>query len=264
MMVTAAVRYLSDEWKARPDRAFIYSKETRHQNTTKRDVAITDARPLVADRSVGLEGNGFTFAAYEPNVTDYTDDAAVKASYETVIAPLLSDLTGAREVYVQSHQTRTENPETFLGAYSRYVHCDYPMTPSPEREANVLKAHGSAHADAENLDYAWFNIWAPTDRPAEQNQLTVVDASTLAPEDFEEYYFTPRADGGFAAIPTWNPNHRFYYVSNMRPGEAIVFKQYDSRPGMPKVCPHTAFYDPAVGENHTGRRSVEFRALCVF
>ena len=264
MTLTAAVRYLSDEWKARPERPFIYSKETRHQNTTKRDVTITDVRPLVADGSVDIARNGLTFSAYQADVSDYADEAAVKASYETAIAPLLHELTDAREVFVQSHQTRTENPKTFLGAYSRYVHCDYPMTPSPERETNVLKARGSAHADAENLDYAWFNIWAPIDRPAEQNQLTVIDASSLAEEDFQEYYFTPQATGGYAAIPTWNADHRFYYVSNMQPGEAIVFKQYDSRPGMPKVCPHTAFYDPAVGQNHAGRRSVEFRALCVF
>lgn len=263
MTLRAAVRYLSDEWKTRTERPFIYSKETRHQNTTKRDVAIHDARPLVADGALDIERNGFTFSAYEPRVADYTDDQAVKASYETAIAPLLRELSGPREVHVQSHQTRTENPKTFLGAYSRYIHCDYPMAPNPERVASLLKERGSAYAGARDLDYLWFNIWAPIDRPAEQNQLTVIDASTLADEDFQEYYFTPRTDGGYAAIPTWSANHRFYYVSNMRPGEAIVFKQYDSRPDRPKVCPHTAFYDPAVGENYPGRRSVEFRALCV-
>ena len=263
MTLCAPVRYLNDEWKTRPERPFIYSKETRHQNTTKRDVTITDSRPLVADGTVDIERNGFTYSAYDPDVTDYTDNDAVKASYETVIAPLLRRLTGARDVYVQSHQTRTENPQTFLGAYSRYVHCDYPMTPNPQRVIDVMEARGRADVDVSDLDYLWFNIWAPIDRPAEQNQLTVIDAATLADEDFQEYYFTPRATGGYAAIPTWSPEHRFYYVSNMRPGEAIVFKQYDSRPGKPKVCPHTAFYDPSVGENHAGRRSVEFRALCI-
>lgn len=142
MTVRAAVRDLGDEWETRPDRAFICSKETRHRNTTKRDVTIGDARPLVADGSIDIERNGFTFAAYE-------------------------------------------------------------------------------------------------------------------------YHFTSRKDGGFAAIPTWSANHRFYDVSNMRPGEAFVFKQYDSRPGMPKVCPHTAFYGPLVGENQPGRRSVEFRPVCI-
>ena len=263
MTVQAAVRYLSDEWKARPDRAFIYSKETRHQNTTKRDVTITDARPLVADGSVDIERNGFTYSAYEPRVKDYADGDAVKSSYATAIAPLLRELTGAREVYVQSHQTRTEDPKTFLGAYSRYVHCDYPMTPNRERVGSLVKAHDRTTLDVDSLDYLWFNIWAPIERPAEQNQLTVIDASTLADEDFQEYHFTSSKEGGFAAIPTWNANHRFYYVSNMRPGEAIVFKQYDSRPGRPKVCPHTAFYDASVGGNHPGRRSVEFRAVCI-
>ena len=72
------------------------------------------------------------------------------------------------------------------------------------------------------------------------------------------------ATAAYAAIPTFNDKHRLYYFSNMRPGEAIVFKQYDSREGKAFVCPHTAFYDPAAGEDAQGRRSVEFRALCVF
>lgn len=260
----AEIRYLSDEWKGRAERAFIYSKETRHQNTTKREVAIADARPLVAAGKLSIEQSGFTFADYRPSVLDYADSAAVKASYQTDIAPLLKRLSGAREVCVHSHQTRMENPKTFLGAYSRYVHCDYAMKPSGEREASVLKQHGHADVDVADLDYVWFNIWAPIERPAQQNQLAVMDASTLSPEDLQEYHFTSRAEGGYAAIPTFSPRHRFYYVSNMRPGEALVFKQYDSRPGKPKVCPHTAFYDPQAAAGHAPRRSVEYRALCVY
>ena len=176
MTLRAAVRYLSDEWKTRPDRAFIYSKKTRHRNTAKRDVTITDARSLVADGSIDIERNGFTYSAYEPHATDYTDADAVKSSYDTAIAPLLRELTGAREVYVQDRQIRTEDPKTFLGAYSRYMHCDYPMASNPARVSNLLKAHGRDrdNVDVESLDYLWFNIWAPIDRPVEQNQLTVI------------------------------------------------------------------------------------------
>ncbi len=68
MTIQAAVRYLSDEWKARPYRAFIYSKETRHRNTAKREVTITDARPLIADGTLEIDTHGLAFCAYEPSV----------------------------------------------------------------------------------------------------------------------------------------------------------------------------------------------------
>ena len=143
--------------------------------------------------------------------------------------------------------------------------CDYPLLPMQDRERNLLRQHKSPLAnDVDRLDFDWFNIWEPIERPAIQNQLTILDAASIAQEDFQEYHFTSRPDGGYAAIPTRSPRHRFFYFSRMQPGEAAIFKQYDSRPNQPMVCPHTAFYDPAVGEHHAGRRSVEFRALVVY
>lgn len=263
--VRAEVRYLNDEWKEREDRPFIYDPDTRRRNTTRHEVEIIDARDLTATGTVNVEANGLTFARHETSVRDFHDAEAVRASYETEIAPMLQAATGAREVFVQSHQVRTEDPETFLGAYSRYIHCDYPLHPMQDRERNLLRQHCSALAnEVESLDFAWFNIWEPIERPAVQNQLTILDAASTAPEDFQEYHFTQSATGGYAAIPTRNSSHRFFYFSRMQPGEAAIFKQYDSRPNQPMVCPHTAFYDPSVGEDHPGRRSVEFRALAIY
>ena len=265
MTVRAAVRYLKPEWKGRDERAFIYSKETRHQNTNKYTVAIHDAREEAASGELTVAENGIAFSRHPVRLSDYHDADAVRRDYEVTMVPMLLEATGGREAFMVGHQVRTEDPETFLGAYSRYVHCDYPLTRTHERERNLLKTRQSPLAETvEDLDYAWFNIWEAIDRPAEQNQLTIIDAATTRTEDFEEYLFTPNRDGGFAAIPTMNPNHRFVYFSNMEPGEAVIFKQLDSRPDEPLVCPHTAFYDPAIGENHAGRRSVEYRALVIF
>ena len=257
--VTAEVRYLNSEWKNRKERPFIYSKSTRQENTTKHEVEITDAREIAIDGDLDLDSNGFVLAEHKTKLSNFHDELAVKGIYDTEIAPMLQQLTGANLVKVVGHQIRTEDPKTFLGAYSRYLHCDYPLTPSENREKNLL-----GHS-IEDRTYAWYNIWEPVDRPAMQNQLTVLDARTLdLQEDICEYNFTDKRDGGYAAIPVYNQNHRLYYFSNMQPGEALVFKQFDSRPNKAFVCPHTAFYDPSVTLDHEGRRSIEFRALCVF
>ena len=256
--VTARVRYINDEWKERTDRAFIYSKETRHANTSLREVQIYDARPLHLAGQLHLDSNGFVFTECDFGVSDFHDDEAVRSCYDQALVPMLKSLTGASEVRVSGHQVRTEDPWSFLGAYSRYLHCDYPLSPSPKREAGVLGR------DFAGEDYAWFNIWSPIDRPAEQNQLTMLDARTLSMDDICDYNFTEHPDNGYAAIPAHNPNHRFFYFPKMKPGEAVIFKQFDSRSERAMACPHTAFYHPDVGDSAAARRSVEFRALCIF
>tara|TARA_B100000676_G_C17857425_1_gene721494 strand:+ start:94 stop:891 length:798 start_codon:yes stop_codon:yes gene_type:complete len=264
MPVQAEVRYLNEEWRHREDRPLIYSRESRHANTRKHTVAIHDARSAVADGTITMRRNGFTLARHPVTVADYADNAQVEAAYAREIVPVLKETTGASRVFVMSHQIRNENPETFLGAYSRYLHCDYALHPTPERERNVLARYDSDLAGrVGEFDYAWYNVWEPIERAAVQNQLCVLDGSTATRDDFREYHFTDSRDGGYATMPVPSETHRFWYFPNMEPGEALVFKQYDSRQDHPLVVPHTSFFDTSVTED-PGRRSVEYRALCVF
>lgn len=269
--IRAEVRYLAEAWRHCDGRAFIHSRESRHLNTIKCEVDIRDGREAVAGGAVAIRTNGMTFERHAPSVTDYLDDAEVKAAYHREIIPMLKDATGATEVFVSGHQVRTENPETFLGAYSRYVHCDYPLHPMPMRERALLERSGSNLAgelvddsSAGRRHYAWFNIWEAIERPATQNQLCVVDGASVGGDDFREYHFTDKPDGGYATMPLAGPGHRFYCFADMEPGEAILFKQYDSRKDHPLACPHTSFFDSSKGPDALGRRSVEYRALCVF
>ena len=261
--VLAEVRYLDETWRNRDERPFIFSRETRHKNTIKHEVPITNARPMVADGSIDFDKNGFTLHSFDHGVTDWNSNAQVLATYADMIVPMLKSLTDCEDAFVMGHQVRNENPETFLGAYSRYVHCDYPLHPMHEREAGLLKRYESSLADEiEDRDYIWYNIWAPIERVAEQNQLCIVDAASARLADFREYHFSPKAEGGYATLPLYNPNHRFYYFDDMQTDECIVFKQYDSRADKPMVCPHTSFFDIHKGER-ASRRSVEYRALCI-
>ncbi len=265
MAVRTEVRYLNEEWRSRPDRPFICSRETRHQNTFKTEIDVHDGRTAMSAGAINVRENGLTFTEHETEIEDYTDAAAVKAGYDTQILPMLLDATGATAAFMMGHQVRNAKPETFLGAYSRYVHCDYPMHPSPGREQKLLESCGSALADEiATRDYAWFNVWEAIERPAMQNQLCVMDGATLNLEDVKEYYFDADPKRGYASLPLQHAAHHFYYFPNMVPGEAIIFKQFDSRDGHPMVCPHTSFFDAGVGEDPLGRRSVEYRALCVF
>merc|ERR1712096_375176 len=66
--------------------------------------------------------------------------------------------------------------------------------------------------------------------------------------------------------PTYAPQHRWVFMSDQRPDEAWLFKQYDTRPGVARQCFHNSFHDPFHDEDPDcpGRRSAEFRILLIF
>jgi len=254
----AKVRYVNEEWRTRDDVPYICTKETRRANTSEHDVVISDARYL--NDQLDLDQQGFVLAEFEP-VIDFHNKQVVTDSEQSVIAPFLCDFTGAQAAFVTSHILRTEDRSVYLNAYARFVHVDYAIRQEGIVEQQILDQHGFENP-LDQFDYAWFNVWLPFDHEVKQNALTLVDATTFDPDERLDYYFSDSTTA-VAAVPTFNRDHRFYYFSDMVPGEALVFKQLDSRPDKAEMCPHTAFYNPAVSAA-PGRRSAEFRALCLF
>ncbi len=265
--VTARVRYLNSEWRhwrERNERPRICSKETRHANTTLHDVEITDARPLQERGELDLDRCGFVLASLRSAVSDFHNDEELEKTYYGEVSALLRQLTGAAHTFPHSHWIRTENPKTFLGAYSRYVHCDY--RPDKWRAMaldQLARCSSPLRDEMERWDFAWYNVWQPIDREVVQNPLTLLDASTLDPDSVVEYFAT-KGDEGIASLPIHGPEHRLYYFPRMQTDEVVVFKQLESRPDRATVCPHTSFYDPAAPDDAVGRRSIEMRVMCAF
>lgn len=254
----AKVRYVNDEWRDRDEAPYINTKERRRANTSEHEVAIKDARPMLD--SLHLDRQGFTLADFGADF-DFHDDVAIKNSYKTVIAPFLSEVTGAEASFVASHLLRTEDQSSYITAYARFVHNDYSTGINRISEQKILDDNEHQKL-IEEYDYAWFNLWTPFDHEVKQNALTLIDASTFDPDDCMDYHFS-ESKTAIASVPTYSQDHEFYYFSNMQPGEALVFKQLDSRENKARMCPHTAFYDTSV-TGAPGRRSAEFRALCLF
>ena len=60
----------------------------------------------------------------------------------------------------------------------------------------------------------------------------------------------------------YNPNHRWYYIPEMRADEALLLKCYDSATdGRTRFGPHTAFTDPTTPADAAPRESIELRTL---
>ena len=63
----------------------------------------------------------------------------------------------------------------------------------------------------------------------------------------------------------YNPDHRWFYVPEMRADEAMLLKCYDSmRDGRARFTAHSAFNDPTSPADAPERESIEVRTLAFF
>ena len=139
------------------------------------------------------------------------------------------------------------------------------MRSLPESEAERLK----------KSRWAITNLWRPLGNVVTRDNLACCDARTVDESDLTAVYaelpkeLTNAKTGyKFAAgsrSEAWevkaNPGaHKWYYVANMKPDEALLIKQFDSRTnGVARRTPHSAFaskedYGPT-------RQSIEVRCL---
>lgn len=263
MTVQASVRYLAPAWRERDERPHISTRETRRAHTQFYDVPIEDARPLAERGELDLDTNGFVLVAPVDPVERFEDSAAVERAYYRRMRELVKRLTGASDVFVLHHLTRSETPATFANAYARYMHCDF-ADEMIRRMSERLLAQNGRRSDSGSYDCAWLNTWQAADRDVQSNPLTLVDARSVSADDLREYTFSQSADFGVGTLPLYSDTHRHYYFPNMRLDEVLVFKQYDSRPGRAKACPHTSFDDPGSPKGALPRRSIELRLMALF
>lgn len=134
--------------------------------------------------------------------------------------------------------------------------------------SGLTRVHRHAGADAERLlkgrKAQLINLWRPLRGPVQDVPLAVADARSLDAErdliPSRLIYRAPQAEGETYQVAL-NERHRWYYVSEMQPDEALLLKCWDRDGGA--RTPHTAFVDDAfVGRDDVEpRQSIEVRAL---
>ncbi|MEM7018509.1 MAG: hypothetical protein AAF512_14355, partial [Pseudomonadota bacterium] len=79
--IQAPVAFLNDEWRYLEGLPRIFSRETRHANTTRRDVIIHNARIRQEAGELDLDSNGFIIVNHKTTFTDYRSKDAVHGQY---------------------------------------------------------------------------------------------------------------------------------------------------------------------------------------
>mgnify|MGYP003460746130 CR=1 FL=1 len=273
--VTARVSYIarSDE----PARVRVYPLSsgiaTTRPQAAQHEVTIRDARSIVA--SLRLDEQGFALHSSPSKFIDFYNDSAVREHYYPEVSNAVRALIGAMAVIVFDHNVRSAvraaRGEPGVRVPVDQVHNDYTEESGPKRKHEILD--GAGRLDLADRRVAFVNLWRPIVGPVQDNPLALCDAHSVAPDDFvttnihhfgEDDLTTPRHRGQIYSV-RHNPQHRWFYVSDMSPDEVLLLKCYDSRTdGRARFMPHTGFQNPACPEKFTPRESIEARTLVVF
>jgi hypothetical protein len=248
-------------------------RETVRPPSVRHRVPISDARPIAA--RLRLDEHGFELHSRPTAFADFYDDAAVRERYYPEVQGLMREITGARAVIAFDHNVRSAaraaRGERGVRIPVDQVHNDYTEASGPKRKLEILAAAG--RQDLADRRVAFVNLWRPIVGPVQDNPLAVCDARSVAPADLvatdihhfgEDDLSVPRHSGQIQSV-RYNPGHRWFYVSEMRPDEFLLLKCYDSRAdGRARFMPHTGFRNPACPAEFVPRESIEARTLVVF
>ncbi|KAK4116645.1 hypothetical protein N656DRAFT_774961 [Canariomyces notabilis] len=285
-----------------------YSSYTR----TTRECTVTNVRdclglhPSSQRGSFGTDIDVAGFAVYHAPAQQktFTDDSAVRTAYYAEVEALLRSKLDSppskkvKKVVIFDHTIRKHDPSAPRQPVQQ-VHVDQ----TPRAAEARVRRHVTDPAEAEELlkgRYQIINVWRPIGHPASDFPLAVIDWRTTEPQDLVAvdllYPIRNREGDGddrgkevlpdpatiqsregyevkgetYGVLP--NEKHRFYYLKDMTPDEAMFIKCFDSwgeglpdgKKGVAALTPHTAFIDPQTPPGTKGRESIEVRCLVFY
>jgi hypothetical protein len=197
-------------------------------------------------------------------VKDFYDDDQVRQIYYPEAERLLKDVTGAHRVLVFDHTVRrrvpgAEDRQNALRQPVARVHVDHTEKSGPQRVRDLLpdEANELLRGRVQII-----NLWRPIRGPLRDAPLAVCDARSVAPEQLvaSDLVYPNRVGETYSV--TFDPAHRWFYVSAMQPDEGLLLKCYDSETdGRARFAPHSAFIDPTTPADAPPRESIELRTL---
>ncbi len=267
--VQAAVKYITDTGEKR----LIYVPSEAGQDNSKwaglyedHSISIHDGRQN--DEPFDIDRQGFALVDQRSDVADFFDDAQIASVYETEVAQLLKDMTGATRVHIFDHTRRADSKsmreQKVVREPAGVIHNDYTDVSAAKRIRDLFPAD-----EAEDLlsrRFSIVNVWRSSNgKPIETAPLALCDARSVDDNDLITVERHSKDRIGEVQQVIKNDKHRWYYFPQMQPDEALLIKTFDSAlDGRARFSVHTAFEDPMAPDNATPRESIETRAFLFF
>jgi hypothetical protein len=226
-------------------------------------IPIRNVRPIVSE--INLDREGFAVLPHVTAVRDFYDDDEVRRVYYPEAEHLLQQVLGASRVVVFDHTVRRRVAgvaDRAAGAPRQpvgRVHVDHTDTSGPQRIRDFLgeQAEKLLRGRAQVI-----NIWRPIRGPLRDAPLAVCAAGSVAADDLVASDLVYRDRVGETYSVRYRPQHRWFYVPEMRSDEVLLLKCYDSaNDGRARFAPHTAFEDPTAPDDVLPRESIELRTF---
>ncbi len=251
-------------------------------------VTVRDGR-TIAERFT-LDTHGFALLAHKSVVADFMDKDEVDRIYADEAAEAVKAATGADFVEPMGWMVRTAGD---LSKYRRpvkgYTHKGGVQPPageahidtSPQRaERNARAVYERARPGGPGFRrFIYSSFWRTFSPPPQDWPLAVCESASVRPDEGVENVLMvvdtiPEGEALFAPVPGeetlpaaaifhYNPEHRWWYFSNMTRDEALLLKFHDSDRSVAWRTPHTAFHDPSFPDAQT-RASIEVRSVAFF
>jgi hypothetical protein len=256
--IKVTIRYV-----VKGERAIFYAAERAksYWPSDDHEVAVTDLRSL--DVLPSIARNGFTMLRHPTAVRDLLDPRDVEQTYYPESIALAKQLNGAAHAIAFGAVARSDKPESSHGRLPAYgAHVDYGRR-SIEDIARPILGSQADHWLSRRV--VLMNLWRPIST-VHRTPLALCDASTVQPGDLHDSEIRgglddPNRPPLYGYNLSYNPDHRWYYTSQMQPGELYAFKLYDSDASHPRWTGHTAIDVPQTAADAPPRESIEIRTV---
>ncbi|GIZ38726.1 hypothetical protein CKM354_000213100 [Cercospora kikuchii] len=267
---------------------YINSAGSKRMKNVPHVVRITDLRST--DNHFTVDEHGFQFLKYSGPVGQKYESFEKEDTIKEVILKeaeeLIKKTTGASNVWALHHVVRRDPaPE------AEHIPADVPddavwnskNTPALHvhidqsyRGADLMLPHlkfeGAEYfrSKAQNRRWAVINLWKPL-KTITRQPLAICDATSVPESDLRPYPMMVRADDALDTqereFELWhvmaNPEHKWYWPSEMKPDEALLIKCFDSKlEGVARRAPHSAFNLP--DDQGPPRESIEIRCAVLW
>ncbi|KAF5969745.1 CmcJ-like methyltransferase [Fusarium bulbicola] len=268
--------------------AFTLETGIPRENITRHEVEVPISDIRTTKDDLTFDKNGFTIIDLpeRDREFDWTDETLVKEShYPNVIKSVEAAFQGSRCVVLR-HQvslglsfcSRLIN----LGSKIRKRDPSFPKSTGkdyefgqPLRAAHIDMVRSSAEQliqeclgnEASEIfagRYIFANVWHPLSGINQDWPLAICDASTVDQQrDVEVADYVTTITSREHCMVYDRDTHRWWYLSDHKATEGLVFRQYQSDKGLASGLPHAAFWNPLSKQEHP-RESIEVMLVISF
>lgn len=239
-------------------------------------IRIRDARPIADGLSLDREGfilrRHEAVTPFEPGFVTFNLDRKrdlppINRRYAEEMLPLVAEISGGDMIVPQAgRMTLRATPRTGLptsDSTAPLVHLDY--TPAAVRDAIALTFGLEGRPVPDYRRVALYQSWRALVPPPHDSLLAICDARSVSDSAtmvMQTYTASREAEAEQIEVRLCchEPKHRWYYFSDMRPDELLIFKGYDSDHPQSASGAHVAFDNP-LAPAPNGRISIEARYI---